>query len=402
MNRARGIRVALAATLALAIAITLAPHRARAQDSLEAAKRAELERIQQEARQHREAASRLRGQEQKELVQLRRTDRQLSASRKRLQTLQGRRQTLNRDLSTTRANLERSIESLDEQRARLRTRLRNLYKFSAGRELEFLISTRSFAQLLARWDFLVMVAEQDRVLLESIQGQKEQVEANRDRLELNLDEVQRNTQRTTRESSHLAGLRAARSKSVLAIQMQRATYEAAAAELEKTARAIRGLLASLERKRREEQDQARSSGRQPQPYTGNFEAGKGRLAWPVRGQLVGRFGRETHPRWGTLTMNNGIDIETPVGTPVHAVARGRIEYVSEDFGTYGQMVIINHGDGYYTLYGHLSQIGVTVGQEVTSGATIASSGDSGSLKGPILHFEVRKGGTSLDPEGWLQ
>jgi len=76
--------------------------------------------------------------------------------------------------------------------------------------------------------------------------------------------------------------------------------------------------------------------------------------------------------------------------------------VSEDFGSYGQMVILNHGDGYYTLYGHLSSIAVAVGQEVQSGQAIAQSGDSGSLKGAELHFEVRKGGASLDPESWLQ
>jgi murein hydrolase activator len=66
------------------------------------------------------------------------------------------------------------------------------------------------------------------------------------------------------------------------------------------------------------------------------------------------------------------------------------------------MVVVNHGDGYYTLYGHLSEIAVAVGQEVTSGASIGRSGEIGSLKGPILHFEVRKGISSLDPEEWLR
>jgi murein DD-endopeptidase MepM/ murein hydrolase activator NlpD len=79
-----------------------------------------------------------------------------------------------------------------------------------------------------------------------------------------------------------------------------------------------------------------------------------------------------------------------------------VDYVSEDFGTYGQIVIVNHGDGYYTLYGHLSEIAVAVGNEVQSGQTIARSGDTGSLKGAILHFEVRKGGASLNPEEWLR
>jgi len=87
---------------------------------------------------------------------------------------------------------------------------------------------------------------------------------------------------------------------------------------------------------------------------------------------------------------------------VRAVARGRVDYVSEDFGTYGQIVVLNHGDGYYTLYGHLSSIGVAVGAEVAPGQTLGHSGDTGSLKGAVLHFEVRKGGQSLNPEDWLE
>src|SRR5439155_975485 len=89
----------------------------------------------------------------------------------------------------------------------------------------------------------------------------------------------------------------------------------AAAELEKTARDIRNLLAQLERKRREESQRARSEGRNPQPYTGNFAQGQGRLDWPVRGRIIGHYGTETHPKWGTVTMNNGIDIEAAIGTP---------------------------------------------------------------------------------------
>ena len=393
-------RLVLAALAALTLAWGFTT--AGAQDSLETAKRLELDRIQREVQEHRKAAERLRGQEKKELVKLKRAERELSTTRKRLRALQSRRSTLDRELDVTRANLGRSVASLGSQRERLARRLRGLYKFGAGRELEFLLSTRSFAQLLTRWDFLVMVAEQDRVMLEGIQTEKERVEASQMRLERNLTEVQKNALRTTRENQRLAGLRQERQQSVRVIQTQRQAYEAAAAELEKTARAIQRLLAQLERKRREESDKARTEGRVPQPYTGNFAQGQGRLAWPVRGKVIGRFGPEVHPKWGTRIQNNGVDIEVSIGTAVRSVAKGRVDYVSEDFGTYGEMIILNHGDGYYTLYGHLSSIAVSVGQEVQSGQTIAQSGDSGSLKGPILHFEVRKGGASLDPESWLE
>ena len=91
-----------------------------------------------------------------------------------------------------------------------------------------------------------------------------------------------------------------------------------------------------------------------------------------------------------------------IGTSVRAVAKGRVDYVSEDFGTYGQMVVVNHGDGYYTLYGHLSSISVASGAEMGAGQLIGYSGDTGSLKGPVLHFEVRKGAQPLNPERWLK
>jgi murein DD-endopeptidase MepM/ murein hydrolase activator NlpD len=197
-------------------------------------------------------------------------------------------------------------------------------------------------------------------------------------------------------------LRANREASVETIHNQRAAYEAAAAELERDARALAKLLADLERRRLAEAQREKAAGRNPQPYTGDFTRGRGALDWPVRGAVVGHFGPEVHPKWGTTTMNNGIDIQAPMGAAVDAVARGRVEYTSEDYAGYGQIVILNHGDGYYTLYAHLSEILVEIGAEVESGQIIGRVGDTGSLKGTVLHFEVRKGGSALDPQQWLK
>jgi septal ring factor EnvC (AmiA/AmiB activator) len=373
-----------------------------AQDSLEQAKRRELEQIQRQARESREAALRLKGQESQETVKLRRTEKELNMTRRRLRTLQTRHTQLDQQLDVTRTNLQRSELTLQSQRARLATRLRSIYKSGAARDLEFLLSTQSFGQLLARWDYLVMVAEQDRILLEEVQTQKEMVQADKLRLETNLVDIDRNAKRTNAENQRLAELRSERENSVHTIQTQRQAYEAAAAELERTAHSIQRLLNQLESKRRADADKARATGRAPEPYTGDFDRAQGKLDWPLRGNVVGHFGPEKHPKWGTVVPNNGIDIDAPIGTAVHAVARGRVDYTSDDFEAYGMMVILNHGDGYYTLYAHLSEINVSVGQEVVSGAVIGKSGDTGSLKGPVLHFEVRKGGASLDPEGWLK
>jgi murein hydrolase activator len=389
-------------TLAVLAAAALLATPGYAQDSLETAKRKEMEEARRLARENREAATRLKGQETQELGKLHKAERQLNLTRKRLTLLQRRRKNLDQQLAGTRVDLERSQLSLDQRRQQLARRVRNIYKYGSARELEFLLSPRSFGQLLARWDYLVLLAEQDRLLVEDVRQRKEEVEANQQRLTINLNEIQRTAKRTTAENDRLDGLRREKESSVLAIQTQRKNYEAAAAELERTARATQRLLQTLESNRKVENTRAKAEGRAPQPYSCDFGKAEGSLDWPLRGSLIGHFGPETHPKWGTVTPNNGIDIQASIGTPVRAVARGRVEYTSEDYGTYGQMIILNHGDGYFTLYGHLSEIDVSVGQEVEAGATIARSGDSGSLKGPVLHFEVRKGGSPLDPEHWLR
>jgi septal ring factor EnvC (AmiA/AmiB activator) len=406
--------LALAATLAVWAAPTapraqLAPSDSAAaaqrteQLRLEATKRRELEEVRQQARESRAQATKLKGRENQAIGQLRRTERELNLTRRRLRALRGRRATLDERLGVTRQTLQMTLLTLDQQKARLARRLRSMYKAGADRELEFLLSTRSFAQLLARWDFLVMVAEQDRVLLEDVVGKKEQVQATAQQLELNLGEIRENTQQTVAQDRKLGELRSQRERQVVQIRTQRKTYEAAAAELEKTAKDIQQLLARLERQRQAEEQRRRAGGRPPEPYTGDFSKARGQLDWPVEGTVVGRFGPERHPRFGTTTMNNGIDIAAGAGTPVHAVARGRVDYTSEDFAAFGQVVVVNHGDGFYTLYGHLSEISVKQGQEVQSGQMVGRVGDSGtSLKGVVLHFEVRKGGSALNPEDWLK
>jgi septal ring factor EnvC (AmiA/AmiB activator) len=347
--------------------------------------------------------SRLKGKETKALGQLRRTQREFGLTRRRLRTLQNRRSALGQQLGVTRATLQQTLLTLEQQKAKLARRLRNMYKAGVERELEFLLSTDSFAQLLARWDFVVMVAEQDRLLLEDIQGKKEQVQATQQQLEANLGETRDNEQQAAAQNRRLGQLTTQREQQVAQIRTERKTYEAAAAELEKTAKDIQRLLARLERQRQTEDQKRRAGGRVSEPYTGDFARARKRLDWPVEGSVVGRFGPERHPRFGTTTLNNGIDIAAAAGTAVRAVARGRVDFTSDDFAAFGQVIVVNHGNGYYTLYGHLSEILVKQEQEVTAAQTIGRVGDSGtSLKGTVLHFEVRNGGSALDPEDWLK
>ncbi len=119
-----------------------------------------------------------------------------------------------------------------------------------------------------------------------------------------------------------------------------------------------------------------------------------RLQWPLSGVLTSGFG----PRWGSF--HRGIDISCSIGTPIHAAAAG-VAYLGEDPGGFGHYVIIDHGNGVVTVYGHQSAQAVGDGQRVAAGTVIGYSGNTGHSTGPHLHFEVRIGGVAVDPMSYL-
>jgi len=122
--------------------------------------------------------------------------------------------------------------------------------------------------------------------------------------------------------------------------------------------------------------------------------------WPVEGRLMSPFGGRTDPFSGEGAIHTGVDLQAPMGTPVRAAADGIVVYAEWRSG-YGRLVIIDHGNGLQTYYGHLSQFDVVEGQEVRRGDVVAKSGASGRVTSPHLHYEVRMGGTPVNPYPFL-
>ena len=123
--------------------------------------------------------------------------------------------------------------------------------------------------------------------------------------------------------------------------------------------------------------------------------------WPVNGQLLSRFGDREDPFSGEGAMHPGVDISAPVGTPVHAAADGIVS-MAEFYAGYGRLVMIDHGGGMATRYGHLSKFAVVPGQEIRRGEVIGYSGMSGRTTGAHVHFEVRLGGSPVNPYPYLK
>ncbi|MEN6625680.1 MAG: M23 family metallopeptidase [Candidatus Sumerlaeia bacterium] len=125
------------------------------------------------------------------------------------------------------------------------------------------------------------------------------------------------------------------------------------------------------------------------------------FALPMTGELSSQYGYRRHPMGGGVKFHRGVDIANREGTLVGAAAAGTVTKVSYN-SSYGRHIVVTHGGGYETLYGHLSRTLVKVGQEVDQGQVVGREGDTGRSTGPHLHFEIRKNGQSVDPEAYVR
>lgn len=398
--------LALAGALFLpAFLATPAPGHAQEKTELES-QRARLEKLQEEIRERRAQADRLGRRERSVLGELREVERELGVTRQLLKTLEVEIAAREREIARLTRELARAHDRLVVQRQILARRLRSIYKLGRFGTLEILLRSDSFADALGRYEYLRLIAEQDARLLRSIEGLETRIRADRAALaEARRELADRRAERLA-QADGLEGAERERRGMLQRVQAERSEQIRAAEALEAETRKIQELLAALERRRAEREAarrRAAATGRAPvaAPRASTLTGDLGNLDWPVQGEIVGRFGRAVHPVYRTEIVNNGIDIVAPRGTPVRAVGAGEVAYADWNAG-YGLMVILDHDGGYYSIYAHLESAGVAVGQRVGKGAVIGAVGESGSLTGPRLHFEIREGGQAVDPIAWLK
>jgi septal ring factor EnvC (AmiA/AmiB activator) len=371
--------------------------RSKADAEIDAQKQ-ELESLRQELDQRHERSKELKGKEKDLLGQLRETEKNLQLTVRYLGALEKRERAVQGDLGDATSELARTAVQLDTERKRLAWRLREIYKRGRSWELEHLLSSRSFGELVARTYYLAQIAKDDRSRMLLTQARRVEVQDNKTRLEARKRELDRLQAETTREKRSLASLTSQRRKLLQRIRSDSKSNEQAAKELEQARKRILSLIETLEKRRLA---RARGAPSGELPLLGDFGKNRGRLPWPATGRVAQGFGQQTNPRFGTSTFNSGIDIAAAFGAPIQAVSGGRVEYVNWLEG-YGKCVILNHGSGYYTLYAHASEISVQVGKDVAAGEVIGRVGDTGSTSGTVLHFEIRRGKEALNPLEWFR
>jgi len=193
---------------------------------------------------------------------------------------------------------------------------------------------------------------------------------------------------------------AAKRRQLLAkVRDERAYHERMVGELSEAARRLEAFIRDLQAKQRRVAKAPPSTDGAP-PRVG-FGTLRGRLPWPTEGRIVAAFGPQVHPRFGTKTFRNGIDIEATEGSNIVSVFPGHVVYTGW-FKGYGNLIILDHDNEYFTLYAHVADILVKEGDDVKQGQRIGTVGDTGSLEGPRLYFEVRYQGKPQNPEQWLR
>jgi septal ring factor EnvC (AmiA/AmiB activator) len=266
-----------------------------------------------------------------------------------------------------------------EARSRL-GRTGELRVFLASGSLSELVKRRYLMDLILRRDVrLLGEADAARAVREAARATRQQEAVRLAALaEAAVDAREQATARREEREELLAALRSARE-----------LHERAAAEAGEQSHRLGDLVTQLP---------PRAA---PAPVrTEGFAARRGHLPLPAAGPIRHPFGRVLEPRFNTVTVQNGLDIAAPAGAPVRAVAPGRVVHAGW-FKGYGNIVIVDHGEGYHTLFAHLASIRTAMGEDVDTGTVIGTVGDTGSLEGPSLYFELREHGRPVDPREWL-
>jgi murein DD-endopeptidase MepM/ murein hydrolase activator NlpD len=277
----------------------------------------------------------------------------------------------------------------------LKRRLVDIYENGDVSYVSVLLAAHSFSDFVERWDDLrLLINANQRVVRERkiAEAQVENVERNLERTRLELQQEQ-----TAQEQARtqLASLASERENLVAVASQQRHQVASQVAQMEDLTAAEEAQLESLiQERQRELEEQRRASGI---AEGGAAETGGGgSFSWPVTGPITSPFGWRSSPFNGSPDFHPGLDIAAPTGTTVTAAAGGTV-IMAQWYGGYGNYVLIDHGGGYSTGYGHLSAIYVSNGQAVKRGQAIGAVGMTGEATGPHLHFEVRIDGKPVDP-----
>ena len=327
-------------------------------------------------------------------------DEEISLTAKLIRSLKSEEEKTRKRILQLKSDILKNENELESLRARYKKRVVNSYRKGRLTDLEKVFSSTTWRQAIYRTQYLKIISDIEKKLTNKIERLLIQISQQK----LELEAVLRNNLKLVRDKqqqiSSYRNMRIDREKELNRIRNDKKALsnyieekEAGIIQLESIIKKV------LEDKARFERE-LRIRKQQEALKTKSFKALKGQLPWPAEGRIIAKFGRQWNSKLKTTTENPGIDIKGQPGSPIRTVLGGVVTTITYIRG-YGTTIIVDHGGGFYTVYSHVTNIQTVVDGQVQNGDIIAYMGDSGSINGSKLHFEIWGKGQKLDPEKWL-
>ena len=352
-----------------------------------------LEQLKKELEEEKKRAEETEKKRETVLESIQDLDQKITTSRQQRYRIERELGKKDRELAEITDQLDQVRTGIRARRSSIAARLRVQYMEGRFGYLRALLSAESPGSLSRRFQYLSAISREERNLLESYKKDLErltEVEAKRTVARDRMVTLKRSTEDKLRE---IHGLKRKKGRFLARITRQKEAYEEAIAEREREASRLDSLLRELEERRKAAQLRV-------PPSSAGIKGFKGRLPWPALGEVVSYFGRQKHPNFDTYVQRKGIEIRTREGTAIRAVMDGTVAYADWLKG-YGLVLIVDHRNGFFSLYAHASKILTKVGMEVQAGQVIGETGDTGMTGENTLYFELRDGAEPVDPMLWL-
>ena len=336
--------------------------------------------------------------------QLRQIEEQLRQATAELGTIKEQRVSVENDITLNERQLAEAQKRLEGRETVFYKRVRDIYINGRLSYIDVVIGSKDFSDFANRLEVLKRIIDSDITLINEIKKERAEIEAHKQKLETDRVKLVELEKAALAKQAEIEQKKAERNVVLQKAQNDRATAMQAIEELNASSAQVSAMLKERQAARAAAAAAAaaaaQTSAGQGQGASDNWVQGTGQLGWPVSGEITSPYGYRVHPIWETTIYHSGIDIGVDEGTPVHA-ADGGVVVWSGWMGGYGYAVVIDHGNGLSTLYGHNSELAVDEGQSVAKGQVISYAGSTGNSTGPHVHFEVRVNGDPVDPMGYL-
>ena len=281
------------------------------------------------------------------------------------------------------SDLKEAENELAAKSRELRQKIVEAYKSGRANYLEILFASRTMADFINRAYYFERVVASDIDLIREIKVLINRSRKTKAELAAKTKDIRKYSKVVEKKKKDINDQAYLKRKAYESLKERRKYHEKRVAEMEKSSKEFEKLINKT----------VRTTAVKPKST--------GRMGWPAKGRIVSGFGYRRHPLWGGTHFHTGVDIAAPYGVPVRAADSGNVIFAGWWDG-YGKAVVINHGKGITTVYGHMSRLYVRSGQAIGKGQIVGLIGSTGYSTGPHLHFEVRLKGKPVNPMSWLR